>query len=96
MSELMNARSDSRDFRWQLLTTVSALALLTSVYGSNRSEAADQDADRPTVWIELGGQLEHMNDFAGGVFAAVHGVDYAGESFVCAGCSAALGLRHRR
>jgi len=62
MSELMNARSRGRDFRWQLLTTVSALALLSAVYGSSESEAADQDADRPTVWIELGGQLERMND----------------------------------
>ena len=61
MSELMNARNNSRDFRWRLLTTASALALLAAVYGTNESEAADQDADRPTVWIELGGQLEHMN-----------------------------------
>lgn len=60
MSELMSARHDARDFRWQLLTTVSALTLLAAVYGSNESEAADQDADRPTVWIELGGQLEHV------------------------------------
>ena len=62
MSELMNARGNDRDFRWQLLTTVSALALLAAVYGTNKSEAADQDADRPTVWIELGGQLQRLND----------------------------------
>ncbi len=46
-------------FRWRLLTTVSALALLAS--GNIRNaEAADEDADRSTVWIELGGQLEHV------------------------------------
>jgi iron complex outermembrane recepter protein len=61
MSELMNVRNGSQDFRWQLLTTVSALALLAAVYGSNESKAADQDADRPMVWIELGGQLVHVN-----------------------------------
>ena len=61
MSELMNVRNNSRDLRWRLLTTASALALLAAVYGTNESEAADQDADRPTVWIELGGQLERMS-----------------------------------
>jgi iron complex outermembrane recepter protein len=60
MSELINARNGSRDFRWQLLTTVSAVALLAAVYGSSEAKAADQDADRPTIWIELGGQLEHV------------------------------------
>ena len=33
MSELMNTRNAKTDFRWQLLTTVSALALLAAVYG---------------------------------------------------------------
>jgi iron complex outermembrane recepter protein len=60
MSEVINAQNGKRDFRRQLLTTVSALALLTAIYGSNESEAADQDADRPTVWIELGGQFEQI------------------------------------
>jgi iron complex outermembrane recepter protein len=61
MSELMIARNGKRDLRWQLLTTVSALALLATVYGSNEAKATDQDADRPTVWIELGGELEHVS-----------------------------------
>jgi iron complex outermembrane recepter protein len=60
MSELMNARNGRQDFRWQLLSTVSAVALLAAVYGSSESWAADRDADHPTVWIELGGQLEHV------------------------------------
>ncbi len=74
MSELINARNDRRDFRWQLLTTVSAIALLSAVSGSDASGAADQDAARPTVWIELGGQLDHVggqgNPFTPGFLAA--------------------------
>ena len=58
MSELMNARN-SGDFRWQLLTTVSALALLGLIYGPHKANAAD-DSDHPTFWIELGGQLEQI------------------------------------
>jgi len=55
----MNTRNAGHDFRWQLLTTVSAWVLLVAVYGPIEAHA-DQDADRPTVWIELGGQLEQM------------------------------------
>jgi iron complex outermembrane receptor protein len=62
MSETINTRNTGRDFRRQLLATVSALALLAAVYGSSEAEAADQDGDRPAVWIELGGQFERMND----------------------------------
>jgi iron complex outermembrane recepter protein len=62
MSELLGARNRSRNFRWQLLTTVSALTVLAAAYGTSESEAADQDADRPTVWIEFGGQLERVNN----------------------------------
>jgi len=59
MSELMNTQNTKRGFRWHLLTTVSALALLASV-NMRDAKAADDDADRPTVWIELGGQMEHV------------------------------------
>ena len=62
MSELMKAHGSRQEFRWQLLATVSALTLLAVVYGTSESEAADQDADNPTVWIELGGQLERLNN----------------------------------
>ncbi len=69
MSELSSTRNDSREFRWQLLATVSAVALLAS-FTMRDAKAADQDADRPTVWIELGGQLERAagqgNSFAPG------------------------------
>ncbi len=62
MSELIQTRRGSGDFRWQLLTTVSALTLLAGL-GVQAAKAAD-DADRPTVWIELGGQLERASSFS--------------------------------
>ncbi len=61
MSELINTSSDRKDFRGLLLMTVSALALLASV-AMRDAKAADEDADRPTVWIELGGQLSRLGD----------------------------------
>ena len=60
MNELMIVRC--RNIRWELMTTVSALALLVSVYGADRALAADKDADRPTVWIEIGVQLEQVSE----------------------------------
>jgi len=61
MSELINSSNGSRDFRWKFLTTVSALALTYSAYTASEASAADEDGDHPTVWIELGGQLERMD-----------------------------------
>lgn len=43
------------------MTTVSALALSASIYGAG--EARAMDADRPTLWIELGGQSEQVRGF---------------------------------
>ncbi len=60
MSELKDVRIDQNDFRWRLLTTVSALALI-GVVSSHEAEAANDETDRPTVWIELGGQLERVD-----------------------------------
>jgi len=68
MSELMNTDYGASGFRWELLATVSALALLTTVAKPQDSYARDSDRDRPTVWIELGGQLER-NDGTGAPFA---------------------------
>ncbi len=59
MSELLNTRSGRNDFRRQLLMTVSALALIGNVYRAQDAKA-DSDADRPVLWIELGGQLEQQ------------------------------------
>ncbi len=54
MSELINFVEGGRTIRLHLLSTVSATALIISIAPS----LASGDADRPTVWIELGGQLE--------------------------------------
>jgi len=56
MSELNNTRAGN-DIRLQLLGTVSALTLLVAVSTNAKAE----DADRPTVWIELGGQLARVD-----------------------------------
>lgn len=53
MSELIT-QPQTKAFRWQLLSTVSALAFVASVAG----EALAQEAGRSTIWVELGGQLE--------------------------------------
>jgi hypothetical protein len=58
MSELIRARHEVRNFHWHLLTTVCTLALYAYV-GTQDVQAAD--SDRPTVWIELGGQLQHFD-----------------------------------
>jgi len=52
MSELINADA-SINFRLQLFGTASALAFLVAVSAS----ASAEETDRPTVWIELGGEL---------------------------------------
>jgi hypothetical protein len=59
MSKTNNMRDDSKGLRWQLLVTVSAAALLASSYGA---EAANEDSDRPLLWIELGGQLDQLSN----------------------------------
>jgi hypothetical protein len=59
MSELIPNAARHEDVRWKLLATVSAFALAAAV-GTPRAEA--DDADRPTVWIELGGQLEALRN----------------------------------
>ena len=58
MSELITQRPGLSDFRWRLLATVSALTLLALTV----SEANAEDSDRPTVWIELGGQLSRLEN----------------------------------
>ncbi|HVT25556.1 MAG TPA: hypothetical protein VHD95_13105 [Rhizomicrobium sp.] len=53
MSELINTRQTNT--RRHLLATVSALALAVGATETSASE------DRPTVWIELGAQIERLN-----------------------------------
>jgi iron complex outermembrane receptor protein len=59
MSELTNKQSSSRALRWNLFVTVSAFALLGSL--ADKARASD-DADRPVVWIELGGGLNRLDE----------------------------------
>lgn len=61
MSELINAKSRGTNFRRQLLTNVSMLALIGAAYAPAGALASSADEDRPTVWIELGGQLERVD-----------------------------------
>jgi hypothetical protein len=58
MSELIDAGTNCSGFRWKLLATASTLALLASISTPADANADADDAGRPTVWIELGGQLE--------------------------------------
>lgn len=57
----MVASVGRQELRWRLLTTVSAVSLLVSVYGSDEAIGADQTSGRPTVWIEFGGQMERAS-----------------------------------
>src|SRR5580692_4345365 len=60
MSETENP-NHRRAFRRTLLSTASALALLAPLFDAERALAEDTTSDRPTVWIELGGQMERDN-----------------------------------
>lgn len=59
MSELFNAQNRNTHFRRNLLTNASILALLGFV--SSNASASSQEPEVPTVWIELGGQLERVD-----------------------------------
>jgi len=59
MSELMNTYNGHNDFRWRLLATASALVLIATACRTSESSASEDG--RPTVWIELGGQLEQVD-----------------------------------
>lgn len=62
MSELKNRQCKAATLRWRLLATVSALALLGSAYTTGAVKAAEDDADHPVLWIELGGQFDLLSD----------------------------------
>lgn len=61
MSELVNARKTGTNFRWQLLATASAMALIAAAYEAGEAKA-DDNGGRSPVWIELGGQLSRLDD----------------------------------
>jgi len=56
MSELIQKNDQRAAARTGLLSTVSAIAL--AAYTASFDPALAEDANRPTVWIEMGGQLE--------------------------------------
>ncbi len=58
MSELIQKSNNRTTAKWQLLASVSALALVANAALPDAVSARDED--RPTVWIELGGQMELM------------------------------------
>jgi hypothetical protein len=58
MSELMHPERPATGLRGGLLVTVSAMALVACVLPAI---ASGTDDDRPTVWIDLGGQLERVD-----------------------------------
>src|SRR6185437_4936675 len=58
MSELIQQNNNRASANWQLLASASALALVANM----ASQAKAEDADRPTVWIEAGAQLERLTN----------------------------------
>jgi len=59
MSELINKTAATGQTRWQLLSSVAVCTLLVAV--ANTPASAGED-DRPTVWIELGGQFQRLQN----------------------------------
>jgi len=59
MSELINAGGNSRKIRHHLLGTVCTVTLLLMVADG---AATASEGDRPSVWIELGAQLESIGN----------------------------------
>ncbi len=60
MSELIQEKTSRASLRWRLFAGVSVLALAAHIASAEMAMA--EDADRPTVWIDLGGQLSHLQD----------------------------------
>ena len=60
MNELIVAAQSRKMLHSRFLGTVCTLALASMLTGQGAS-AAQADADHPTVWIELGGQLERLS-----------------------------------
>jgi hypothetical protein len=58
MSELTTTMRANRNLHWRLLAGASAAVLAINL---DAPADASSDSDRPTVWIELGGQLERVD-----------------------------------
>jgi hypothetical protein len=79
MTELIKTNANCT--RWGLMAGVSALTLIACISGIDDAVAAGDDNDRPSVWIELGGQLERVESgpdrFAPSFVDAVEAVPFA-------------------
>lgn len=60
MSELINTFDNRATIRWKLLTGASAAAL--AAYFSLSNAARAEDAARPVLWLEAGGQFSLLSD----------------------------------
>ena len=60
MSELIQQGPGRKELRWQLLASASAIVLLGAT--CQPTSVLAEDDSRPTVWIELGGQLQHLEE----------------------------------
>jgi hypothetical protein len=60
MSELIQKTDNRTAIRLQLLSSVSAIVLVAQT--ASITQARAEDADRPTLWIELGGQWSTLQD----------------------------------
>jgi hypothetical protein len=63
MNELIGKKKIEVDLHKQLLATASALALTAYVASAECAQA--NDTDRPTVWVEIGGQVEQTQGTSG-------------------------------
>ncbi|HTO39840.1 MAG TPA: hypothetical protein VL026_02615 [Rhizomicrobium sp.] len=62
MSELIqNERSAQLDLRSILLSSVAALAVVAFMCSESAAAQAGEGENQPTVWVELGGQLQRMS-----------------------------------
>jgi hypothetical protein len=67
MSELIDSLAARASIRRQLLATASAFALTAYIASTNVVRA--EETDRPTIWIELGGQMEQVQGTTGAFIA---------------------------
>ncbi|HEV2563039.1 MAG TPA: hypothetical protein VGT78_12950 [Rhizomicrobium sp.] len=59
MSELIQKNDNRATIRWKLLTGASALALGAYISAGNAAKA--EDANRPSIWLEVDGQFSQQN-----------------------------------
>lgn len=79
MSELIRTRAQHAVIRKQLLTTASAMTL--AAYIASVGFARAEDGDRPTVWVELGGQMEAVQGSSGPFTAPFMAVEPAAPPY---------------